>query len=347
MANRKSEFSGATNGGIIKPAVERPALQSTGPGAKNQPTPVQRKVVDPDRPSVFSDNSVIDEKDLAISRKRFVLGGGEVSDTPKVSRSISTPQGRNASSKEALQKLGEHHAVMSAFANTHYGAVTTAQKAFPQAFANHAAATKSLSSASENLALAKNAFATRNSAKGNGHLQTVAAALVSAHASLNNKSVREVTGTEVPIHKDELASWKQHSSNLPAFRRQGKPFDRVQVGKSTVPMSIPQVSEIAKEAKGTILGDKVKRAQAGTPRTPKWERDLPSMPIRSEKGTGVIDTRTKGTASGTTGENDPRRKASTVNRIETSLRRPNLPKIGDTSRPAKKPMKPGDTVEGK
>lgn len=344
MANRKSEFSSASGGGIIKPAVEREALSGGVSTVRSQPTPVQRKVVDPDRPSVFVDPTPIDEKELATSRKRYVLGGGQVSDTPKVSRSITTPQDRNASSKETLQRLGEHYSVMSAYATTHSGAVTTAQRAMPEAFSNHAAATKSLSSASENLALAKNAFATRNSAKGNGHLQSVAAALVSAHSALNHKSVREVTGTEVPIHKDELASWKQHASNLPAFRRQGKPFDRVQVGESTVPMSIPQVSEIAREAKGTILGDKVKRAKAGTPRTPKWERDLPSMPTRSEKGTGVIDTRTKGTAAGTTGENDPRRKASSVNRIETSLRRPNLPKIGDTIRPAKKPMKPGDTV---
>lgn len=353
MANRKNDFGGAADSarsadsGIIKPAVERPALQSEGSGARNQPKPVQSKVMDPDRPSIFSDNSVIDEKDLAISRKRFVLGGGEVSDTPKVARNITTPQGRNASSKETLQKLGEHYSVMSAFANTHYGAVTTAQKAVPEAYANHANATKSLSSASENLALAKDAFATRNSAKGNGHLQSVAAALVSAHSSLNHKSVREVTGTEVPIHKDELSSWKEHSSNLPAFRRQGKPFDRVQIGKSTVPMTIPQVSEIERATKGSILADKIKRARTGTPRTPKWERGNPSMPTRGEKGTGVIDTSTKGTAAGTTGEMDPRRKGSKSNRIETTLRKSNLPKIGDMSKAAKKPMKPGDVVEGK
>jgi hypothetical protein len=346
MANRKSEFSSASSGGIIKPAVEREALSGGVSTVRNQPTPVQRKVVDPDRPSVFVDPRPIDEKELATSRKRYILGGGEVSDTPKVSRSITTPQDRNASSKETLQRLGEHYAVMSAYADTHSGAVTTAQRAMPEAFSNHAAATKSLSSASENLALAKNAFATRNSAKGNGHLQSVASALVSAHSSLNHKSVREVTGTEVPIHKDELTSWKQHASNLPSFRRQGKPFSEVNVGGVRLNTAAKEVRGIATdpEAKNTIVGDKVRRAIKGTPRTPKWEREAPSMPTRSEKGTGVVDTATRGTASGTTGEMDPRRRGSETTRIETTLRRPNLPKIGDTIKPAKKPMRPGDTV---
>lgn len=353
MAKRNSEFGGAADAakgadtGIIKPAMEREALKGGNSTVRNQPTPVQRKVVDPDRPSVFVDPRPIDEKELATSRKRYVLSGGEVSDTPKVSRNITTPQDRNASSKETLQRLGEHHAVMSAFANTHYGAVTTAQKAVPEAFANHANATKSLSSASEHLALAKNAFATRNSAKGNGHLQSAAAALVSAHGSLNHKSVREVTGSEVPIHKDELASWKQHASNLPAFRRQGKPFSEVNVAGNRLRTGSREAAEVAAGAKGTMLGDKVERAKRGTPRTPKWERDLPAMPTREEKGTGVVNTRTRGTSSGTTGEMDPRRKASKTNRIEMTLRKPNLPKIGDTIKKAKPAMKPGDTVEGK
>jgi hypothetical protein len=202
-------------------------------------------------------------------------------------------------------------------------------------------------SASENLALARTAFADRNSAKGNEHLQRASRNLVSAHGMLNSANVREVTGVEVPIHKDELGSWQSHASNLPSFRRQGKPFDRVQVGKSTARVGSSQVSEVESATKGTILGDKIKRARTGTPRTPRWERNLPSMPEKSEKGTGVINTTTKGTASGTTGQNDPRRKASSTNRINVTLPKANLPKIGDTSRPAKKPMKPGDTVEGK
>lgn len=347
MANRNSEFSGASDNGIIKPAMERTALQSEGPGARNQPTPLKPKVVEQDGTNIFKDNSVIDEKELATSRKRYVLGGGEVSENPKVSRHITTPNGRNASSKETLQRLGEHYAVMNAFANTHEGAITTAQKAIPAAFANHASATKGLSTASENLALAKDAFSTRNSAKGNGHLQAVAAALSSAHSFLNNKSVREVTGTEVPIHKDELSSWKQHSSNLPAFRRQGKAFSEVAVaGKRFRPFS-PEAKSVAEGAKGTMLGDKVKRAQQGTPRTPKWERDNPAMPTREEKGTGVVNTRTKGTASGTTGEMDPRRKASSKTTIRTTIAKTNLPKIGDTSKQAKKPMKPGDVAKGR
>jgi hypothetical protein len=353
MANRNSSFGEGQGGakgaesGIIKPAVERPALQSSGPGAKNQPSPIQSKVVDPDRPSIFVDPRPIDEKELATSRKRYVLSGGEVSDTPKISRNITTPQGRNASSKEAIQRLGEHYSVMSAFANTHSGAVTTAQRAIPEAFANHATATKHLSSASENLALAKDAFASRNSAKGNGHLQSAASGLVAAHSSLNHKSVREVTGTEVPIHKDELSSWKQHASNLPAFRRKGKPFSEVNVAGNRIRISSRAATEVAQGAKGTMLGDKVERAKRGTPRTPKWERENPSMPTRSEKGTGVIDTTTKGTAAGTTGEMDPRRKASKTKTIRTTLAKTNLPKIGDTSKKAKKPMKPGDVVEGR
>lgn len=354
MANRNSSFGEGHSGakgeesGIIKPAMERPALSGGTSTAKAPAAPVQRKVVDPDRPSVFVDPTPIDEKEIATSRKRYVLGGGEVSDTPKVSRIVTTPQGRNASSKEALQRLGEHHAVMNAFATTHSGAVTTAQRAMPEAFSNHAIATENLSSSSENLALAKNAFATRNSAKGNGHLQDVATALVRAHSSLNHKSVREVTGTEVPIHKDELSSWKDHTTNLPSFRRQGKPFQELNFAGQRFRTGSRSARELSEGIpKGTEAKDKITRAEKGTTRTPKWERENPSMPTRSEKGTGVVDTRTKGTAAGTTGEMDPRRKGSKSNRIETRLLKSNLPKIGDTSKKAKKPMKPGDVVEGR
>lgn len=367
MAKRNSSFTEGQGGasgaesGIIKPAMERPALSGGSSTVRSQPTPVQRKVVDPDRPSVFVDPRPIDEKELATSRKRYVLSGGEVSDTPKVSRIVTTPQDRNATSKEALQKLGEHYAVMSAFANTHSGAVTTAQRVMPEAFSNHSNATKKLSSASENLSLAKTAFANKNAPQGNGHLQNAAAALVSAHSSLSHKSVREVTGTEVPIHKDELASWKDHTTNLRSFRRQGKPFESVAVGTTRVRPNSKAASEIIAGAKGTMLEEKVQRARRGTPRTPKWERDLPGRPSRTEKmsaaGSGAkvrpnrggeaVDSTSRGTASGTTGEMDPRRKASKNTTIRTTIAKPNLPKIGDTSKKAKKPMKPGDVVEGR
>jgi hypothetical protein len=343
----KKDTNNVGETGIIKPAVERPALQSKGPGAPNQPAPVARpKVVDPDRPNIIEDSRPIDEKELAISRRRYVQAGGNVGES-KVPRHITTPTDRNASSKEVLQKLNEHYSVLNSFATTHSGSVQTAARALPEAHRDHGRATVGLMSASENLALARTAFADRNSAKGNEHLQRASRNLVSAHGLLNSANVREVTGVEVPIHKDELGSWQSHASNLPSFRRQGKPFDRVQVGKSTARVGSSQVSEVESATKGTILGDKIKRARTGTPRTPRWERNLPSMPEKSEKGTGVINTTTKGTASGTTGQNDPRRKASSTNRINVTLPKANLPKIGDTSRPAKKPMKPGDTVEGK
>lgn len=345
MARSKKDFTGAASGGIIPPAVERPALRGGGSTAKNQPVPAPRpKVVDPDRPNIIEDTRPIDEKELAISRRRYVQSGGTVSDTPNVSRVVTTPTDRNATSKEALAKLQEHHALINTFATTHSGAISTAARALPGSYKNHAAATKHIMSSSENLALAKNAFASRNSAKGNGHLQSAISSLMSAHKLLNSKDVREVTGTPLSIHPDELASWKDHISKLPAFRRQGKPFDRVQIGKATVRPDSSAASEVEQATKGTILGDKIQRARKGTPRTPKWERGDVSRPAKSEKGTGVINTSTRGTAYGTTGEMDPRRIGSKTNRIEQRLRRPNLPKIGDTTRKANKPMKPGDTV---
>jgi len=349
MANRKSEFGAGSlrpDTGILKPAVERPALQSKGPGAQNQPSPVQPKVLDPNKMNIISDPKPIAEEELATSRRRYVLGGGTVGDT-KIARHITTPTDRNANSKEVLQKLNEHYNVLNSFATTHSGAVQTAARALPNAHRDHGKATMGLMSASENLALARTSFAEKNAPRGNEHLQKAARNLVSAHGMLNSANVREVTGSEVPIHKDELSSWQSHASNLRVFRRQGKPFDRVQIGKATLPSNSPAASETEQATKGTILGDKIKRARTGTPRTPSWERSLPSMPEKSEKGTGVINTATKGTAAGTTGQNDPRRKASSTNRINVTLPKANLPKIGDASRPAKKPMKPGDTVEGK
>jgi hypothetical protein len=354
MAKRNSEFGAGHDGakgediGIIKPAVERAAISGGESNARNQPTPIKPKVVDPDRPSVFEDNTTIDEKELATSRRRYVTSGGKVSDEPNVSRTITTPTDRNATSKEALARLNEHYSILNAFATTHHGAIRTAAKSIPLAFKGHAKATKSLSEASTNLALAREAFAGRkNSAKGNGHLQSAVRSLISAHKDLNSKNVREVTGTPVSIHPDELASWQKHVNKLPAFRRQGKPFDRVQIAEVAVPPTSGDVLELEESTKGSIVADKIRTARTGTPRTPKWERDLPSMPTREEKGTGVIDTRTRGTSSGTTGANDPRRKASKTTRIEQRLRRPNLPKIGDTVKKAKPAMKPGDTVEGK
>jgi hypothetical protein len=354
MAKRNSSFTEGHDGaksagtGIIPPAVERPALSGGTSTARTQPSPVQRKVVDPDRPSVFSDNTVIDEKDLARSRGEYVRSGGTLSDKPNVSRVITAPTDRDAGSKESLKKLNEHYRVMSTFADTHSGAIRTASRSFPLAFKTHANATKKLSDVSTNLALAKDAFAQKNSAKGNGHLKSAISSLISAHKDLNNKNVREITGTPVSIHPDELKAWSKHISKLPSFRRQGKPFEEFNFAGQrfrTGSRSARELSEGVPE--GTEGKEKITRAEKGTTRTPKWERENSAMPTRAEKGTGVVDTRTKGTASGTTGEMDPRRKGSKSKRIETRLRKANLPKIGDTSKKAKPAMKPGDTVEGK
>jgi hypothetical protein len=125
--------------------------------------------------------------------------------------------------------------------------------------------------------------------------------------------------------------------------------------------SHPKVKELAKKLKGTNLGDKLERGRRGSPKTPKWERDLPGRPSRTEKmtaqGSGAkvrpnrggeaVDTTSRGTASGTTGANDPRRKSDGKSRVDINLPKVNLPKIGDMSKPKKKPMKPGDKVEGK
>ena len=415
MANRNSSFGEGQSGakgaetGIIKPAVERTALSGGYSTAKAPSAPVKPKVVEQDGTNIFNDNTVIDEREIASSKGAFVKAGGRTSDESRVPRIITTPTDRNASSHETLQKLTEHYQVMRTHSDTHlgdqtyvepakarqlpklpdgtanpkYGRVssrTLALQSSPEAMRAHDSATKNLSDAGKNLALAKDSFAVRQSAKGNGHLQSAASSLISAHASLNNRGVREITGAEVPIHKDELSSWKEHANKLPSFNRQGKPFPTVRVQMPNVKMSAdgqlkpaegsksveidpshPKVKELAKKLKGTNLGDKLERGRRGSPKTPKWERDLPGRPSQTEKmsaaGSGAkvrpnrggeaVDTTTRGYTSGTTGENDPRRKADDSARVNVTLPKTNLPKIGDTTKPAKKPMKPGDKAKGK
>jgi hypothetical protein len=318
---------------LIKPAVEREALQG-GVGARKQRVAPTPKMVDQDSGQV-TEGETIDERQLATSRKRFVQAGGEVGET-KVRRSITTPADRNASSKEALSKTQEHLGVLEAHANTHYGAIQTAAKAVPEAHSTHGAATRSIGTAHTQLAFATTAFAERNSAKGNEHIKNANNALIAAHGSLNSTAVRSVTGGEVPLHIDELKSWKSHISNLPTFRRKGKPFSEVNVGGTRLRTGSRAVDEVAAGAKGTMLGDKVERAKRGTPRTPKWERGETGRPTTGEKGTGVVDTTSRGTNAGTTGEMDPRRKASSKTTVRMTIAKPNLPKIGDTIRKPKK-----------
>lgn len=379
MPRSKKEFSLSSDSGIIQPAVNRPALQSEGPGAPNQPAPAPRpKVADPDRPSVFDDGTVIDERELATSKGSFIKSGGQVSPGPsRVPRVITTPVDRNASSHETLQRLTEHYQVMRTHSQTHLGDVsrvdssldssqnptikgksnpnygkvsprTLALQGSPEAMRAHDSATKSLSNAGTNLALAKDAFGSRNSAKGNEHLQQAASSLIGAHSSLNHRSVREITGTEVPIHKDELESWKEHANKLPSPNRQGKPFKEFNFAGQRFRTGSPSAKELSEGIpKGTEAKDKITRAEKGTPKTPKWERNDTAIPTRSEKGTGAVDTTTTGYTSGTTGQNDPRRKADDSARINVTLPKANLPKIGDMSKSKKKPMKPGDKVKGK
>jgi hypothetical protein len=341
MANRNSSF-GEGQSGIIKPAVERAALSGGKSDVKVQPTFAKPKVVEQDGTNVFNDGTVVSEIELARSRKSYVKEGGTVGEA-RVARQITTPSGRNATPKEALQKLNEHYGVLNSFATTHSGSIQTAARAMPAAHKDHGTATVGLSSASENLALAKTAMGQRNNPKTNEHLQKASRALKSAHGLLNSANVREVTGVEVPIHKDEINSWNEHTNNLQVFRRKGKPFSEVNLGGVRLNTASRDVKDLAKnpELKGTLAGDKMKRAIQGTPRTPKYERDLPGMPTKGEKGTGVIDTRTRGTSSGTTGANDPRRKSDGKSRVDINLPKANLPKIGDTS----KRVKPETTAQ--
>lgn len=276
------------------------------------------------------------EQPLPMSRKRARQLGADVGEEPKISRNITTPVDRNANSKESLAKTQEHLGVLEAHANTHYGAIQTAAKALPEAHSAHGAATRSLGEAHTHLAMATSAFAERNSAKGNGHLKSANNALISALKSLNSKAVREVTGGEVPLHIDELKSWKEHISKLPSFRTKGKPFPEVNIGGVRLRTGSAAVQEIRKAGKGTIIGDKADRAERGTARTPKWQREETGRPTMSEKGTGVVDTTSRGTNAGTTGANDPRRKGSSKETIRMRIAKPNLPKIGDTIRKPKK-----------
>lgn len=320
-------------GGLIQPAVEREALQG-GAGARRQRVPQKPKLVDQDSGQV-TEGETIDERQIATSRKRFVQGGGQVGET-RVARNITTPTDRNANSKEALAKTQEHLGVLEAHANTHYGAIQTAAKAVPEAHSTHGRATRSLGVAHTQLAFATQAFAERNSAKGNEHIKNANNALISAHGDLNSTAVRSVTGGEVPLHIDELKSWKSHIAKLPSVRRQGKPFSEVNVGGTRLRTGTPLVREVGKASKGNMLGDKIARAERGTPRTPKWERGETGRPSQGEKGTGVIDTTSRGTNAGTTGEMDPRRKASKKTTVRMTIAKPNLPKIGDTIRKPKK-----------
>lgn len=335
MAGNPEAFAAGHQGagGLIKPAVEREALQG-GVGAKKQRVPQKPKLVDQDSGQV-TEGETIDERQIATSRKRFVQGGGQVGET-KVPRNITTPADRNASSKEALSKTQEHLGVLEAHANTHYGAIQTAAKAVPEAHSAHGAATRSLGVAHTQLAFATKAFAERNSAKGNEHIKNANNALISAHGDMNSTAVRSVTGGEVPLHIDELKSWKSHISKLPTFRRQGKSFPEVNIGGVRLRTGTAAVKEIRKAGKGTIIGDKADRAERGTARTPSWERGETGRPSQGEKGTGVVDTTSRGTASGTTGEMDPRRKASKKTTVRMTIAKPNLPKIGDTIRKPKK-----------
>jgi hypothetical protein len=373
MADRKNNFGGAADSargaetGIIKPAVERTALSGGQSTAKAPATPVKPKVVEQDGTNIFNDNTVIDERELARSRSSLVKSGGRVSEDAGVPRVITAPQGEGkagqSKSKEILGKLQEHHAVLSAFAATHEGAVTTARRTLPGASMSHGNATMALATSSQYLAEAKNAISNRNTSQANKHLRTVASALIKAHGHLNSSDVREVTGSPVPIHIDELKAWKDQTKkeNIKVFRTQGKPEPFVQVGGETkinketgevsggakMRTNAPLTRELAKKVRGTILGDKLDLGMRGTPRTPKPEREVTAAPTRGEKGTGVIDTRTKGKIGGRAPGESPTAKSSKTSRVNVNLPKANLPKIGDMSKPKKKPMKPGDVVKGK
>ena len=329
----------------IEAVTVTPSSEQTFGESGSAPAKPRPKVVDQDSGQVTDLGETIDERELARSRGRFVAGGGRIDTSDAPARSITTPTDRNANSKESLKAVGEHYQVLDAFARTHDGAIRTAGRAVPGAFKTHAQATKVLAGVSTSLANARAAFAERNSAKGNGHLKEIINGLNQAHGLLNSSSVREVTNAQVPIHADELASWKSHISKLPSFRRQGKPFTEANVAGTRLKTGTPLFEEIRKGNKGNILGEKMDRAKAGTPRTPKWERGEVAPADRSQKGTGAIDTTSRGTRTGTTGELDPRKKASSKTRVRTRIDRVNLPKIGDMT--PKKRMKPGDKLEGR
>lgn len=362
MAGNPEAFAAGHQGagGLIKPAVEREEqlkAVAKGAGAKNQRVAPTPKMVDQDSGQV-TEGETIDEREIATSRGSFVKSGGKVGE-PKIRKNITTPIGRDANSKEVLAKLQEHHGVISAHASTKAGSIQKAvdskveeiSKLGKSASAVHGDATSSIGEARTHLREATMAFTSRNSAQGNESLKKASNALIKAHGHLNSSTVRQVTGGEVPVHIDDLKAWKSHTDNLPTFRRQGKPFDRVRVQMPNVEMkdgelvAVPGsnsinlrpsnsgVKEIASKLKGTVLGDKMARAQRGTPRTPKWERDEASKPSISEKGTGVIDTASSGTNAGTTGEMDPRRKASKKTAVRMTIAKPKLPDTANPNRP--------------
>lgn len=319
MAGSQKDFDearGAT-GGLIPTAAERFGEAGSGPAKP------AIKVVDQDSGQVTDLGDTIDERELARSRGSFVAAGGRTNTDYAPDRVVTTPEGRNANSKEALKALGEHHQILSAFVKTHAGAITTAGRRMPAALQKHTDAAKALSESSTHLAIAGAAFAARDSSKGNEFLKKAVSKIQQAHGLMNSTDVREVTGSVAPIHPDELASWADHTKNLPSFRRKGKSFPEVNVAGTRLKTGTPLVKEIRKASKGTLLGEKIDRANAGTPRTPNWEREAPDRPSRGEKGTGVIDTTTRGTRTGTTGEMDPRRKADNKSRIDVSLVSPN------------------------
>lgn len=298
------------------------------------------------------------------SKSDVTKSGGSTSQSNKPLGKVTTPTDRNARPKEVLNKLTQHHRVLDAFAKTHSGAVYTASKAEPEAFASHAAATKSLAEVSTHLATARNYFSDRNAPAANEQLQKAANKLVTAHGALNGSAMRSVSGTEVSIPANDLASWKEHAGNLQVFRRKGESFPEANIGGNRLRTGTQLFKEIRKAAKGTIVGDKMDRAATGTSRTPEYERGEVARSSRSERmsapGSGekltsftgsrggeAVDTTTRGTNSGTTGEMDPRKKASKTNVVRTGLYRVTLPKIGDMSSKPKKRMKPGDKLEGR
>lgn len=343
MAGSQKDFDearGAT-GGLISTAAERFGESGSGPAKP------AIKIVDQDSGQVTDLGDTIDERELARSRGSFVAAGGRTNTDYSPDRVVTTPEGRNATSKEALKALREHHQILSAFVNTHAGAITTAGRRMPAALQKHTDATKALSESSTSLAVAEKAFAGRDSSKGNEFLKKSISKIQQAHGLMNSTDVREVTGSVAPIHPDELASWSEHTKKLPSFRRKGKPFTEANAAGTRLKTGTPLFKEIRKAAKGTLLGEKLDRAAAGTPRTPKWQREEVAPADRSQKGTGAIDTTTRGTRAGTTGEMDPRKKASSKTRVNDRIDKPNLPKIGDMTPKPKKTLKPGDKLEGR
>jgi hypothetical protein len=368
MARNNKDFGGAAGSarneetGIIKPAIERPALSGGKSDVKVQPSFAKPKVVEQDGTNVFDDGTVVSELELARNKKEAVQKGADLSGgsyTPAISpsRPPTWSSERNATSKEVLNRTNQHLKTLQIHAATTGATQRNSFSMLPQAFKSHTTAIKHLALAAFALKNAQDSFSMENSSKGNGHLKEATGSLITAHKNMSTKAYREASGSEVPLHQDDLHFWDKQSTNLTSFREQGKPFEFIQIGgektkdgKKTQGVKVrpgsADANTVSKGAKGTIVEDKIK-AGAGTPRVAPWNKDKPARPTRGEKGTGVIDTQTTGAPFQSTGESDPRRKGSSSKRIDTRLRKANLPKIGDMSKPKKKPMKPGDVVEGK